>query len=295
MLAHLLPSPRFLSQGQLRHIELPGGDRLTCEFFENQSDTVVYAFHGLSGDIDSSYMRRTAALCSRLGHSVFLVNHRGAGHGFGLAREPYHSGRAEDLSEALRFGRKLHPKKRHLAIGFSLSGNALLLLLSGRRGDTLPDAALAVNAPIALAKTAVRLKTGLNRVYDLRFVHDCRAQIADLSARQRVPRLATIHDFDALYTAPASGFESREEYYRLCSTQGLLGDIRTPTVLLTSKDDPFVDYRDYLAAPRANQVHLHLEEHGGHMGYLTRHRTPLGTHRWLDYALAHFISKLTQP
>jgi hypothetical protein len=37
--------------------------------------------------------------------------------------------------------------KKHLVIGFSLSGNALLVLASGDRGSTLPDAVISVNAP----------------------------------------------------------------------------------------------------------------------------------------------------
>ncbi|MBI3557680.1 MAG: alpha/beta hydrolase [Deltaproteobacteria bacterium] len=292
IMGHLLPSPAFAASGKQLTIPLTGGDSLVAVYHEGAGNTVVYVFHGLSGDTDASYMGRTAAVCARLGYSVFLVNHRGAGLGYGLAHEPYHSGRAEDLSAALQFGRKLHPRKKHVAIGFSLSGNALLLLLSGRRGTTKPNAAIAVNAPIALEKTSLALKTGLNRIYDLRFVHDCRAQIANPAARKRVPRLATIRDFDALYTAPASGFRDRDHYYATCSTLGVLNEIQTPTVLLTAKDDPFIDYRDYLMAPLSPSVHLHVEESGGHMGYLSALKTPLGTRRWLDYALWHFLTRI---
>ena len=294
ILGHLLPSPKLAGQGRKIHITLPDGDVLASTCYEGSGDTVVYIFHGMSGSTESSYMQRTAAVCARLGYGVFLVNHRGAGEGFGLARAPYHSGRAEDLSQVLRVGRQMHPNKKHFVIGFSLSGNALLLLLSGARGDMLPDAAIAVNAPIALDKTSIALQTGINRIYDLRFVRDCRAQIADAAARKRIPWLSTVRDLDRYYTVPASGFRDRDEYYRTCSTQGLLGAIHTPTVILTAKDDPFIDYRDYLAAPRSPNVHLHIENVGGHMGYLTRDKTPLGTRRWLDYALWYFLGQLSE-
>jgi predicted alpha/beta-fold hydrolase len=28
-----------------------------------------------------------------------------------------------------------------------------------------------------------------------------------------------------------------------------------------------------------------VETHGGHLGYLSQRATPLGTHRWLDWAV----------
>jgi uncharacterized protein len=179
-----------------------------------------------------------------------------------------------------------------------LSGNALLLLLSGARGGTLPDCAVAVNAPIDLGRCARRLKEGFNRVYDLRFVTLLSAAIRArrraglLRAEYRIPPLATLYDFDDLYTAPAGGFKNREDYYATCSTKDLLASIRTPTVIVTAKDDPFVGFEDYASADLGPSVHLHAENFGGHMGYLSAEKTPLGNRRWLDYALREYLVRL---
>jgi predicted alpha/beta-fold hydrolase len=269
-------------------------------YLKGKSDTAVSLFHGLSGNADADYFHRTAQVCLDQGHSVFMFNHRGCGEGTGLAKHPYHSGRAEDLSAALDFARAKMPGARHLAIGFSLSGNALLLLMSGKRGSTQPDGAIAVNAPIDLESAGLMLKRGFNRVYDIRFVNRCRAEIAARRRadpgmrRYKISPFATLHDFDNLYTAQASGFRDREDYYRTCSTQELLTQIDRPTVLLTAKDDPFVDYRNYAEAKLSPHVTLHIEEVGGHMGYLSAERTPLGTKRWQDYALGEALRVLGQ-
>lgn len=279
-------------------IALPDGDRLVARHIASAGDTVLYLFHGIASNISADYMIRTAALGRKLGWDVYLVNHRGCGEGRGMARKPYHSGRAEDLSEAIRFGRARHPGKRHIAVGFSLSANALLLLLTGRRGEVQPDAAIAVNGPIDLANAARLLEQGLNRIYDLRFSAECRLDVKYrewkglLDRKYRFPWLLTLRDFDAIYTCAEGGFASREEYYATCSTREHLSSIRVPTVLLTAKDDPFIDYRDYAGAKRAPQVHLHVEEFGGHLGYLSASPTPLGTNRWLDYALWECLRKL---
>jgi predicted alpha/beta-fold hydrolase len=281
-----------------KRIEIPvsGGDRLISFVQEGTSSTVVYIFHGLAGSTDSSYIHRTSLLAQREGHGVILANHRGCGEGVGLAREPYHSGRGEDLATVIAHGKQLFPRHRHVAIGFSLSANALLLLLSGRRGETRPDAAICVNAPIDLARCAELLRQGLNRIYDIKFYLQCRRDVlnglADPALKAKLPVLTTLYRFDSLYTAPAGGFTSREDYYSSCSTHSLLADIRTPTVVMTSKDDPFVPYDSYARAQVSRAVHLHVEEFGGHMGYLTREKTPLGTRRWQDYAVLQALREL---
>src|SRR5262249_37340289 len=151
-------------------------------------------------------------------------NHRGCGEGMGHARLPYHSGRGEDVSETIESLRKKFPSHKILAVGFSLGANALLLLLSGVRGKVLPDAALAVNAPINLLAAAQLLRRGWNHIYDLHFSLAFRREFRQ---RQRFPQLkqnikiplgSSVYEIDRLYTAPLSGFTSREEYYRTCSS-----------------------------------------------------------------------------
>ncbi|MGZ3697869.1 MAG: YheT family hydrolase [Bdellovibrionota bacterium] len=231
ILAHLIPSeplvPRSELQGELVEIPLPDGDRLVARYIAGTGSGVLYVFHGIASDISADYMVRTAALGRKLGWDVYLVNHRGCGEGRWLARKNYHSGRAEDLSEAIAVGRARHPGKKHLAIGFSLSANALLLLLSGRRGTVLPDAAIAVNGPIYLENASRLLGKGLNRIYDLRFTLECRM---DAKRRERAggahydfPWLMTLREFDAIYTCPEGGFKDREEYYSTCSARDFLG------------------------------------------------------------------------
>ena len=289
ILGHLLPSPRLAHKGKRVEFPLEDGDRLVGFVQEGTSNTVVYIFHGLAGSIDSTYIHRTSLLAQKLGHTVFIVNHRGCGEGAGLAKGPYHSGRAEDLSAVIVEGRKMFPKHRHVAIGFSMSGNALLLLVGGRHNLAKPDSAISVNAPIELQKAAVLLKRGLNRIYDMKFYRQCRKDIFKAQHPvlhgMKVPRLMTLHDFDNLYTAPAGGFKNREDYYTRCSTYSLLENIDVPTIVFTAKDDPFVPFESYDSAQFSKNVIFHAEEYGGHMGYLNKEVTPYGSNRWQDYAL----------
>jgi len=281
-------------------VELEGGDRLVTlevpphgDGAKLETGWVVHLFHGLTGSTSSGYVRRAAARLAGVGHTVVAVNHRGAGLGRGLARGMYHSGVAGDVRAALRAGRARHPTRRHLAIGYSLSGNALLLAL-GRDcaldPAAMPDAAIAVNPPVDLANCVKRIELPRNRLYDLKFVHGCmrafdeRVALGLLPAQPRLGLRHTLRDFDEQFTAPFAGFEGADDYYERCSARPWLASVRTPTFLMTSGDDPLIDWRDAGEAPRSSSVHVHVVRHGGHMGYLDRAK-PVRGQRWLEDAL----------
>lgn len=298
LLGHLLPSEKPQINGESVEVDLSDGDRLCGSYIPGSKPTLVYFFHGLGGSTQADYMQRGVGVCLRRGFHVLSMNHRGCGQGRGLARHPYHSGRGEDLSDVFRYGRRRFPHMRHLGVGFSLSGNALLLLLSGKRGEVLPDGAIAINAPINLGSAAQFMHQGLNRIYETRFVIKCRRSVKERKEDQlltvpcTIPPWISLREVDQRYTAPAGGFRDPQDYYDRCSTFELLDRIAIPTAILTSVDDPFVPVIDYQKANYSPSVFHHIEASGGHMGYLTRQKHPLFGNRWLDYALDHFLGHL---
>ena len=257
----------------------------------------MHLFHGLSGDVNAEYMRRTAAALRAHGHEVWSFNHRGAGEGAGLAVGIYHSGRSEDLAAVLAASRQQRPEQIQLVVGFSLSGNAALKLAAehaaGEREHGAPDGLLVINPPADLEHTSRRIQLGLSRFYEARFVRRLRRAIALRPGAPSVPSGARLWDVDELVTAPLGGFRDARDYYARCSTIERLSTIQLPTVVLTAADDPFVDATRLEAAPRAASVHLHVEPTGGHVGYLeARSPARLGARRWLDGAILHYCGQL---
>jgi|GEM_PF-260626 len=283
ILGHLLPSPKLFELGEEFRIPLnKSTEFIHTTYIKGTVPVVVYLFHGLGGDSESAYMQRTALVARSLGYHVFINNHRGCGKGMGMATEPYHSGRAEDISKVIAFGRQKCPEHKHVAVGFSLSANALLLLAARVRAEILPDMAIAVNGPIHLDRASIKLTQGLNRIYDKRFVLDLKQYLLKNSS-MKMGKVKDLRDFDEIYTAPRGGFKDRAEYYDVCSAKQYLKRIEIPTVLLTAKDDPFVGYEDYEDAELSSSTVLHIEKWGGHMGYLDRGG------RWLDQALKAYL------
>jgi len=286
--ANYLPSPDPVLPWERVRLELDDGDALALRVLPGASGVVVQLFHGLGGSADGHYLLRAAARFHALGHTVVAVNHRGAGEGAGWSRRSYNSGSTLDLEAALRFGRARFPGQLQVAVGFSISANMLLLLL-GRGGTDLPDRAIAVNPPVDLEACSRRLVSGFNLCYDQYFVSKLRRQVMLRPGALPLGRTSTLRHFDAVYTAPQAGYPSRDAYYAQCSSGPCLGRIQVPTVILTALDDPFAPGGDVLKCALAPAVHLHVEPHGGHMGYLSRN---LPDHRWLDYALEHYLRGL---
>ena len=275
-----------------REVELPDGDRLLVFELPGSSGVRAILGHGLTGDVNSDYLRRTARLLEAEGHSIWAFCHRGCGEGAGLAARPYHSGRTEDLEAVLAASRADAPGLFHTVVGFSLSGN-LALLHAAQPDKHPPDAIVAVNPPVDLERSSRRLHEGLCRLYELRFMRrlkaDVRAREATglLTGRRSFPLGMSLCDFDDAVTAPLSGFENGRDYYARCSAGPHLARLEVPTVILTAADDPFVDAAALEALERSGAVHLHVAASGGHVGYVERYGE-----RWLDGALRHYLREL---
>lgn len=282
LLGHLLKSNDFNQKGEQLYLKLSDGDSLSLQIFKNQSPHVVVLFHGLGGDSKSDYMQRSAQVAFDLGHSVVLVDHRGAGLAAGLAQKPYHSGRGEDAAVVSLKLRELFPEKKQIFIGFSMSGSILLNLVTQRRGDQLPDYCVVVNAPINLSKSSKLLMSGFSKIYDIRFYQMLRKLIFANDQSIRLPSWGTTQLIDELYTSKKSGFKDSHDYYTQCSTQLFVNQIATPTFVLTSKDDPFIAFEDYKTAKWNRLAHTTFVDHGGHMGYISKVKSVRFGSRWLD-------------
>jgi len=201
------------------------------------------------------------------------------------------------MQAVLAASRASAPDHLHVVIAFSLSGNIALLHAAEQRAPRA-DGVIAVNPPVDLARGADALHVGFNRVYERRFVRRLRRAVRErerdglLAGPPRLPPRISLREFDELYTAPQSGFASAAEYYRLCSSRARLREIATPTVVLTSADDPIVAAAMFRGVELGDAILLHIEPRGGHVGYLAR--SGLAYEHWLDAALAHYVDELVR-
>lgn len=306
IIGYYLPGSQRLGQTSLRTVNVSDDDALViCEnhpMHDKPFKGCVLLMHGLGGHADSPYMLRLAALFSEHGWISFRMNHRGCGEGRGLARRLYHAGRSGDISKVLLKISELYPDMPSVAIGFSLSGNALLKLLGEQRHPVPSNlcGALAVNPPIDLSMCADALSRKSNLLYEFRFVRLLKQAIRERQIdfsdfpKFHFPWKLALRQFDEMCTAPLSGFESAEDYYVKCSAKRLLSRISLPTFILASDDDPFVPKETFAHIPNNENLNMKITRGGGHMGFISADKTPLGNHRWMDYANLYYAQSLVK-
>jgi predicted alpha/beta-fold hydrolase len=258
---------------------------------------VVLLVHGLGGSYQSGYVARAAEKLQALGVRAIRMDLRGCGAGYTLARRPIHAGRSDDVAAALSCVRKLCPASQIVVVGYSMGGN-LVLKMAGEFGEQVPyqlDSVLAIAPPIDLQACSRNLRRGLNRIYDSHYVWRCvraaeqrRRLVPGVLHRELSPRPRTLREFDEVFTAPLAGFESADEYYDASSAMHVMREIRVPTLIITSVDDPIVPADSFERLSYPDCVHLRLMSAGGHMGFFGRPGSD-PDRRWMDWRVVDWV------
>lgn len=266
---------------------------------KKDSAPIVLIGHGMGGCSESGYMRRIAGKLFQEGFGVFMMNHRGSGHGIGLCDRLWNGGSSEDLARMIQFIVDLYPSRKLLVMGFSLTGNILLKYLGeGRAIPSNVHSALAVNPPIDLKVASRQISEGpwsktFNKFYLKLMNRQVEAMVECYpDAFQPAVTPNTIWEFDVEYTAPAFGYPHVDAYYSECSSKQFLEHTAVPTTILCSQDDPFIPSEIFQNAPMNQRIDFINPEYGGHMGYISRSRNSWGDRRWMDFICVQWAKTL---
>ncbi len=295
-----LPSPCDRLASRYHEIEAGDGDRLSVLESTPEGwaagNPAALLVHGLSGCARSAYVVRVAVRLVRLGIQVVRMNLRGAGSGFGGARNIYHAGRTEDLRRVVEWMARRATSSPIALVGFSLGANLVLKLSAEAAARPLDglDCVLAANPPLDLNACSRHIQRTENRIYDRNFLRLLRAEVIRLHAAfpdlasVNLAKVATLFDFDDLYTAPRNGFAGASDYYSRSSAGPLIPEIEVPGLVVHAADDPFIPIEPFYRIPFPPRLALELNSRGGHLGFLSR--TPWGgDRRWLDARLSAWL------
>ena len=187
-------------------------------------------------------------------------------------------------------------------VGFSLGGNMLLKLL-GEYGENSPlKSAVAVSVPLDLAICANEINRGISKIYQKHLLkalkrdlkrkydqHDMQKLIG--KSRSDIDEISSFWEFDDIYTAPIHGFDDANDYYKRCSAKQFLKDIKTKTLIIHSKDDPFMSVE---VLPKDDEissfVELDIYKDGGHVGFVTG--SVFNPIFWLESRISNFLKTI---
>jgi uncharacterized protein len=260
---------------------------------------IIVTLHGLGGSSESAYNIRITQKLNNLGYEVLRFNHRGCGpNARKLAKEIFHAGQIDDIYKTLELLKNEDPNRGVLLVGFSLSANALLMMLGKKEfAQTLPSVsgALAICPPVDLWKCSNALGEKGNGYLDYYYtkklidtIDERAASFEELEEISWPPKM-NLKKFDEIFTAPQAGFSSLDEYYTTCSSKYYLKTITTPTVILAANDDPIVPTDSFEDVEYGSSVKLEITKGGGHMGFLSHKKTRFGDKRWMDEVICDWV------
>ncbi len=81
-----------------------------------------------------------------------------------------------------------------------------------------------------------------------------------------------MREFDDVITARYCGFADASDYYARSSASRVISEIRVPTLIIASQDDPFVPFGPFQnPAILGNRwITMLTPEHGGHCAFISR-------------------------
>ena len=281
-------------------LELRDGDRTTCEIDTpngKEKEPIILGWHGLGGCSKSQYLLRLSNKLSQKGYRMIRINHRGCGDKV-LAKQIYHAHRLNDFHDVIvRLSHEFKDRPFYI-LAFSLSAN-MLLNFFGRHGarNEMPwvKRIMVVNPPVDLDACSAQISRTSNFMFDRYFTYLLknmaweRHRLFSDIAPPNFPRNISLRKFDETFVVPNGGFKSLEEYYDLGSSLPHLENIQIPTQILTTEDDPLIPIACIRSAKLSSSTNLCVQKFGGHMGFISKNKTPYGDNRWMDWALIHWV------
>ena len=277
-------------------ISTPDDDFLDLDWLRKDSDKVVIISHGLEGNSGRPYVKGMAKVFYDNGFDVVAWNFRGCSDDLNRQLRFYHSGATDDLDTVVNHVTREGKYKKLFLIGFSLGGNLTLKYL-GERGviDEIKKAVV-FSVPMDLKSSCEKISRPANRIYSSRFLKSLKRKILLKSAHRKeidVSKLGsvkTLMEFDDRYTAPLHGFKNAVDYYTQCSSIHFVGRITTPTLIINTRNDPFLSEECFPEAALEKHPYVKLEilSRGGHVGFTQFNKNGL---YWSEQRALQFLSE----
>ena len=257
----------------------------------------VVLVHGLEGSSHSGYMRSLAQTLLADGWVVHRTNIRSCGGTEFLCNTLYHAGLTADVFAYLM---ELDRQRRSpvYLVGYSLGGNQVLKL-TGELGETAKRVlagVCAVSTPLDLRACSRSLEEPRNLVYQYWYTYHMlkrlrlrKKVLGDAIPWDGVKKLRSIYAIDDHITGPAFGFRDAEHYYQTQSSQGYVGKITVPCLLVQAKDDPMIPFELFRqpAVTGNPKITVFAPDRGGHLGFIARNQPRF----WVDGVICSWLNE----
>ncbi|MBT1705257.1 YheT family hydrolase [Chryseosolibacter indicus] len=256
-------------------ISTPDNDFLDLDWLTNNTKKLVVIQHGLEGNSYRAYIKGMAKAFYKNGFDILAWNYRGCSQEMNRQLRFYHSGATDDLHTVIEHALAKKQYDEIFLIGFSLGGNITLKYLGERQVVPQIKRVAVFSVPLHLESSCTKISLPSNKIYSQRFVVSLKKKIvikAHLMSgldTQKLRSINTLIDFDDAYTAPLHGFKNAVDYYSKCSSIFFLDNIQIPTLIVNTKNDPFLSMEcfPFDLLRQHPYVKLEMPLRGGHVGF----------------------------
>ncbi len=286
-----------LPKMQRNRIELDDGDFIDVDIYPLENRPTLLLLHGLEGSIDSPYIRGMIESAKAKQWQIAVMHFRSCSGEPNRLIRSYNSGVSDDLHLVLERLKQRSINVDYI-VGYSLGGNVLLKWLGEQSDKVSIKAAVAVSVPLMLDICATEIHRGFSRIYETALLRTLRHKTRQKALKfgsDKLPKLEDISKlnsfwkFDDQVTAPAHGYKNAEDYYNKASSRQFVKYIKIPTLIIQSKDDPFMNATvlpDMHEIPA--EVILETNSHGGHVGFI-QGKWPWQAEYYLEQRIPNFL------
>ena len=241
--------------------------------------------HGWHGTADSAYLLSAASYLYEHGFSVFRLHLRDHGPSHHLNYELFNSTRLPEVVSAVQQITQLHPHQRVFLGGFSLGGNfALRVAVQAPARHIHIDRVVAICPVLDPAHTMRTLAR--SPIYHKYFQRKWRRALQEklrhfpqYGYAEELLELRSLQAMNEFFVPRYTAYPDTRSYLDAYAITGdRLANLRVPSHIITSRDDPVIPVADIDKLARPETLGIEITAHGGHCGFIMDWRQ----HSWID-------------
>jgi predicted alpha/beta-fold hydrolase len=238
---------------------------------------LVTLIHGWEGNSNSAYILSTGKYLYEKGYDIFRLNLRDHGNSLHLNEGLFHGALIEETFQAVHNIALLSPQIPYYIIGFSLGGNFALRIALKHTFSEIPRLrhVFCISPALDPYKSTVAIDESFP-IYRHYFMNKWKKSLKKKQSLfpsryefQDILKEKTCMALTGAIMSYYPDFKSYREYFNRYTLLGnVFVELSTPVTIITSEDDPVVPVDDFHKLEKNRYLHLLIQNHGGHCGFL---------------------------
>lgn len=276
---------------------LDDGDFLDLDWNRNNHRKLMISCHGLEGDSQRHYIKRSAKYFGQRGWDHLAWNYRGCGKELNRLPKQYYYGGIDDFSTVINHALSTNNYDQIVLLGFSMGGCLVNKYLGNTKSiDTRIKGGISFSVSCDLQDSANAVNRNMFGFYNKVFVSKLKkklfkkANIFDEFESSEIKKIQSFDDYHSYYTLRFHDFKTIEDFYYHSSCIHYLDAIDRPNLIVNALNDPILGPKCYPYDLAKNSKYLYLEtpRYGSHLGFTLTGKD----YSWMEMRTEQFIEEI---